>query len=107
MTIPLNGSTIAVVVLIVTNLATLFSKLRSPQIKSDKENAVLKENLEEVRREMSTMKTTFASELLEIKTTHIEGINKEIKDLTATLGKLSNDITRLSTILDERIPKKV
>lgn len=37
---------------------------------------------------------------------HIHTVDTKVDTLIATIGKMSNEITRLSTIIDERIPKK-
>lgn len=85
----------------------IYSYFRTPQIKSDKDTALLKDELSTVRRDMVSMQNNFDKQIIEIKTTHIASVEKDIKDLTATIGKLSIELTRLSTILDERMPKRV
>lgn len=37
---------------------------------------------------------------------HIHTVDVKVDTLIATIGAMSNEITRLSTIIDERIPKK-
>jgi hypothetical protein len=37
---------------------------------------------------------------------HIHTVDVKVDTLITTIGKMSNEITRLSTIIDERIPKK-
>jgi hypothetical protein len=38
---------------------------------------------------------------------HIHTVDVKVDNLIVTIGKMSNEITRLATIIDERIPKKV
>jgi hypothetical protein len=37
---------------------------------------------------------------------HIHTVDVKVDNLIATVGKMSNEITRLATIIDERIPKQ-
>lgn len=37
---------------------------------------------------------------------HIHTVDTKVDNLLVTIGKMSNEITRLSTIIEERIPKK-
>lgn len=107
MTIPLNGSTIAIAILILTNLATIYGRLRNPQIKTDLATQKLQEEMNAQKSAFEKEVLELKKEILEMKTMHIAGMEKDMKDLTASISALKNELTRLSTILDERIPKKI
>lgn len=98
MTFVLDTSTVSYILGImgiVTILFTVFNYFRNPQIKTDQHTLKLREDLDSL------------SEIVyEIKEKHITGVETNIKDLSKTIHDLSLTVTRLSTIIDERIPSK-
>lgn len=75
----------------------IFSYFRNPQVALEKRVAVLE----------GCQKDNEKS-LLQIQTTHMENngaMQKELKELTTAVTDLGKTVVRLSTIIDERIPK--
>lgn len=72
----------------------VYNTFRNPQIKSDNDVTVL-------RGEIETLKKT----VTEIKETHLRTVENDIKNLTAAVNDLGKTVIKLSTIIDERIPK--
>lgn len=91
----LNPSNIVLLILIVSNLFTIFLYFRNPQ-----------ENLEKKYVALEVKHKDLEKQIEEIKTTNIIAINKNVADLTGTVNKLEIAVAKLSTIIDERIPKK-
>lgn len=85
---------IAYGVAIASAVFAVYSYFRNPQIKTDQDTLKLRGEIDELKKE-----------ILEIKTTHIKNIESDMKDLTQTINQLAIQVTRLSTIIDERIPK--
>lgn len=91
----LNPSNIVLLILIISNLFTVFLYFRNPQ-----------ENLEKKYISLDGKYKELEKEILDIKQTNIIAINKNVADLTSTVNKLEISVAKLSTIIDERIPKK-
>src|SRR4051794_13393470 len=72
----------------------VYARFRNPQIAADTAVAKLRDDFDGLNRIVS-----------EIKETHLRSVEKDIKDLTAAVNDLSKTVVRLSTIIDERIPK--
>lgn len=79
---------------LVSIIFTVYNSFKNPQINADKESIKMREDLDSLRKQVD-----------EIKTTHLVTVEKNIGDLTKTIHDLSITVTRLSTIIDERIPK--
>ena len=73
---------------------TVYRSFRDPQIKADGDTSKLRSDLTELGKVVS-----------EIKETHLRSVEKDIKELTTAVNDLSKTVVRLSTIIDERIPK--
>lgn len=67
---------------------------RNPQIKTDQETTKLRDDVENLRKQ-----------ILEIKETHLRSVENDIKTLTAAVSQLEKTVVKLTTIIDERIPK--
>lgn len=72
----------------------VYNSFRNPQIEADKSTLKLREDLDSLRATVD-----------EIKTKHLTTVEQNIKDLSKTIHDLAITVTRLSTIIDERIPK--
>lgn len=81
--------------LIISNLFSVFLYFKNPQVSIEKKMIVLDGKYTDLARELS-----------EIRQTNIVAINKNVTDLTSTVNKLELTVAKLSTIIDERIPKK-
>ena len=74
---------------------TVYFYFRNPQISTDKILLQLQDNYANMQRQVT-----------EIKETHLKAAENEIKTLTTAVNDLSRTVIKLSTIIDERIPKK-
>ncbi len=79
---------------LVSIIFTVYNSFRNPQIKTDKESIKLREDIDSLQEQVH-----------EIKTKHLTSVEENIKDLSKTIHDLAINVTRLSTIIDERIPK--
>jgi hypothetical protein len=73
----------------------VYSYFRNPQISADKMILTLQENY-----------ATLQKQVVEIKETHLKAAENDIKVLTTAVNDLSKTVIRLSTIIDERIPRQ-
>ena len=80
---------------LISILFGLYSYFRNPQITTDKLLLQLQDNY-----------STLQKQVTEIKETHLKEAEKDIKTLTTAVNDLSKTVIKLSTIIDERIPKK-
>ena len=76
-------------------LFTVYLYFRNPQIKTDGVIIKLQEDVSSMQKQM-----------MELKETHLKAMESDIKSLTSAVNDLSKTVVRLSTIIDERIPKK-
>lgn len=92
------GSTEIVLILGICNLIgiifAVYSYFRNPQISTDKVLVTLQENYSNLQKQVT-----------EIKETHLKAAENEIKTLTTAVNDLSKTVIKLSTIIDERIPR--
>lgn len=72
----------------------IYNSVRTPQIDSDKVAIKLREDIDTLR-----------DVVYEIKEKHLQSVEQDIKKLTDTIQQLSITVVKLSTIIDERIPK--
>ncbi len=92
--IEIAPSTIIFVISILGTIFGVFHYFKNPQIKTDQTTGKLSDDLIALRKEV-----------LEIKETHLRSVEQDIKNLTASVNELAKTVIRLSTIIDERIPK--
>lgn len=88
---------------------TIYNYFRNPQIKQDKLDAILQERIKatnetnEIR--FKNMNDSFNSLVLQTNN-HIHTVEECVKNLETKVNSLTVGITKLSTIIEERIPKK-
>lgn len=93
----LTPETIPFILSIATMVGVIFTvylHFRKPQIQTDKEALKLREEFDALKDVVD-----------EVKEKHLRSVEKDLKGLTGTIHELSLTMTRLSTIIDERIPK--
>lgn len=69
---------------------------RNPQIKTDQVTIKLADDVLSLQKQ-----------IIEIKETHLRSVELDIKTLTSAVNELSKTVVKLSTIIDERIPKSL
>lgn len=75
-------------------LFAVYNSYRKPQIQNNENGIKLKEELDALKKEVH-----------EIKNSHLVTVEKNIANLSQTIHDLALNVTRLSTIIDERMPK--
>lgn len=81
----------------ITIIGVIFSIYRSykdPQTTSEKDSIKLSDRVNNLE-----------NDIREVKEQHLKAIEGDLRTLNVTLQKLSETVVRLSTIIDERIPK--
>lgn len=90
-------------------LFSVYHYFRNPQVASDKKDALLAQQVqwmvEASDRKFKEIQESFQSLLLQ-SNNHIHTVDTKVENLGGTVSGLGNKITELSTIIDERIPKK-
>lgn len=73
----------------------VYNSFKNPQIKNDQDVIKLREDIESINKQVN-----------EIKTSHLVTVEKNISELSKTIHDLALNVTRLSTIIDERMPRQ-
>lgn len=88
---------------------SIFSYFKNPQIASDKQDALLAQQVqwgkESVDARFKAIQDSFQALLLQ-SNNHIHTVDTKVDALHGIVGTMGNEITRLATIIEERIPKK-
>ena len=91
--------TITLVISLMNIVGVVFAvylHVRNPQIKSDQVIIKLQEDYVSLQKQVT-----------EVKETHLRAVESDIRILTTAVNDLSKTVVRLSTIIDERIPKNI
>lgn len=95
-------------VFVIGTIFAVYLYFRNPQVDSDKRDALLAQQIEFFMKatadRFKEMQDSFNSLLLQ-SNNHIHTVDTKVEALTASMGVMSNQITRLATIIEERIPK--
>jgi hypothetical protein len=94
MTIPITTEGVLFVVTIASVVFAIYQSFKKPQDKQELDNVKLADRISEVERQV-----------IEVRQTHLVAVEKDFKELTTQVQSLALSVTRLSTIIDERIPK--
>lgn len=90
-----NIENIQLIITIGTVVFAVYLYFRKPQINSE-----IKES------EFTSRLNTFREELINLRDNHVHSLEIKIDTANTNIAKVSNEITKLSTIIEERIPKK-
>ena len=87
----------------------VYNSFKNPQVAGEKKDALLAQQVqwmvEASDRKFKEMQDSFQSLLLQ-SNNHIHTVDTKVENLSGTVSGLGNEITKLGTIIDERIPKK-
>lgn len=87
---------------------TAYRSLTKPQIDNDKKDALLAQQIqwmvEGTDRRFKEMQENINNLLLQ-SNNHIHTVDTKVDILNTTISDMGNQVTRLATIIDERIPK--
>ena len=88
---------------------SIFRYFKDPQIISEKKDALLAQqvqwSVEATERRFKEMQESFNGLLLQ-SNNHIHTVDVKVDKVSENMNILSNEITKLGTIIEERIPKK-
>ena len=76
-------------------LFTVYNYFRNPQIEAEKTDGIL------------TLKLTkLQDDFVNLRDNHVHSLDQKVDETNKNLGVLTTEVTRLGTIIEERIPKK-
>jgi uncharacterized protein HemX len=105
----LTTSNIVFVLGIAGVVFAVFRYFKDPQIAADKKDALFAQQIkferEATERRFSEIQNSFES-LLTQSQNHIHTIDVKVETLDGSVSEMGRQLTRLATIIDERIPKK-
>lgn len=105
----LTPSNITFVIGLAALAFSIWGKIREPQTDSEKRDALFAQqmqySMDSTDRRFKEMQESFNSLLLQ-SNNHIHTVDTKVETLNTTVTSMENKITRLTTIIDERIPKK-
>ena len=88
---------------------SVWNKVRNPQINSERKDALLAQQvqwqIEGTEKRFKEMQDNF-KELLLQSNNHIHTVDTKVESLQNIVVGLSTEVAKLSTIIEERIPKK-
>lgn len=88
---------------------SVYSYFRTPQVESDKKDALLAQQVqwtaEATERRFKEAGEQFQSLLLQ-SNNHIHTVDVKVETLNTTVGAMGIEIAKLSTIIEERLPKR-
>lgn len=89
-------------------LFAVYHYFKNPQIAGDKKDALLAQKVqwqnEAIEKRFKDMQDNFNALLLQ-SNNHIHTVDVKVDNMGKSIAGLSNEITRLGTIINERIPK--
>lgn len=105
----LTPSNTLFVLALLTILFQVYKYFRDPQTANDKKDALLGQQLksssESVDMRFKTMQDNFSALLLQ-SNNHIHTVDTKVDVLVSTISQLGKDVVKLSTIIEERMPRK-
>lgn len=96
----ISSTTVYLVLATITVFGAVFAVFfyfQKPQIALDKRMSKVEENIKDLQKEVTEVKR--------VQFENNGAIQTEMKDMTTAINELSKTVVRLSTIIDERIPK--
>ena len=80
-------------------LFSIYNYFKNPQIDSEKQDAIFGQRLMEIEKQLSLFVSTFQS--------HIQSDNTQFGMLNQHVVEVDKSVVKLTTIIEERIPKKI
>lgn len=90
----LTTQNVLFIIAVITAIFGLYNYFRNPQIKTDQEGIKLYDRISNLEKSV-----------VEIREKHLTSVETDLKLLNTAINDLSKTVVRLSTIIDERIPK--
>lgn len=89
---------------------SVYSYFRTPQVDSEKKDALLAQQVQ-WEKESTAARFEEMTKMIGATTTmaqnHIHTVDTKVDALIGTVNALSNSVTRLETVINERIPRKI
>lgn len=105
----ITPSNIVFVIGLLGVLFSIFIYFKDPQIAAEKTDALLKQQMgffiDTTEKRFQTMQENHHQLVLQ-SNNHIHTVDTKVDKLHASVDKLGNEVVKLSTIIEERIPKK-
>lgn len=90
-------------------LFTVYNYFKNPQIEGDKRDLALAQQaqwqIESVERRFGEVQTSI-KDAFQLAQNHTHTVDVKVDTLTKTVGEMGTSLTKLATIIEERIPKK-
>lgn len=109
----LNQQTITLGISLFALVFGIYHFFREPQIKSDKIDALMKQHIEflsqtftEKFKNSDEKVMNIGKDLVNLRDNHVHTLETKVDQTNQNVNNLSLEVTRLSTIISERIPKK-
>lgn len=99
-------STITFVLGLLGIMFTVYNYFRDPQIRSDQIDALMKQNLEFISKEFSARFKFLDEQFANLRDNHVHTLETKIDSTNKDMGLMAVEIGKLSTIIEERIPKR-
>ena len=105
----LTPSNVMFVIGLLGTLFGVYHYFRNPQIAGDKKDALLAQQvqwqIEASERRFKEIQESFQSLLLQ-SNNHIHTVDTKVENVSIVISEMGKEITKLTTIIEERIPKK-
>lgn len=85
---------------------TIYNRFTEPQIKSDKADALFKQDLLAIGAKFEERFLGFDKSLSNLRDNHLHTITEDVKTVTKSVNELAILVAKLETKIDERIPRK-
>lgn len=102
----LTTSNIMFVIGIFGLVFTIWGKVTAPQVKADKLDALLKQHIEFLTAGFNEKFNSVDKQIANLTDNHIHTLTVGQTTTNDTVQKLAIEVAKLTTIIDERIPKK-
>lgn len=79
---------------IISIVFAVFLFFYKPQVKSDKDDAILSLKVDALTKDLTNLRDN-----------HLHTLDVKVDQLTDSMGKMGNEVTKLATIIEERIPR--
>lgn len=92
----LTTTNVLFAITIIGILFNIYRSYKDPQTSSEKDSIKLTDRV-----------ATLELSIKEVREQHLKAVETDLKNLNITLQKLSETVVKLSTIIDERIPRSI
>lgn len=91
----LTPSNITFVIGLLTVIFSVYLYFRSPQVTLEKSDLMITANINQLQKDLANLRDN-----------HIHTLDNQIQETNKALSLLTIEVAKLSTIIDERLPKK-